>query len=161
MPRGATRRAWASPAATSTATAGSTWPSPTSTASRPRFYQNLGARLLRRPDRRRSGWRAASRYLLGFGIAFLDADNDGRLDLLTANGHVNDLRPDVPYAMPTQFLRGEPAGALPGPDAPRPGPRFDAAHGRPRAWPLGDLDNDGRLDAVVVAHNEPWSTSTT
>ena len=53
-----------------------------------------------RPDGRRAG------YLLGFGIAFLDVNNDGRLDLATANGHVNDIRPHVPYAMPAQLLAG-------------------------------------------------------
>ncbi len=44
------------------------------------------------------GLAGPSRFLLGFGIALLDADNDGRLDLATANGHVNDDRPDYPYA---------------------------------------------------------------
>ena len=68
-------------------------------------------RAVRRPHRGdRPG--GASRYLLGFGIAFLDADNDGRLDLATANGHVNDLRPDVPYAMPAQLLLGTATGRL-------------------------------------------------
>ena len=84
------------------------------------------------------GLAAPSRYLLGFGIAFLDVDNDGRLDLLTANGHVNDYRPSVPYAMPIQLLRGGPDGRLrdvsaqAGPPfrAPPPGPR--AGGRRPR-----------------------------
>ena len=61
---------------------------------------------LRRPDRRRPAWPPPSRSLLGFGVAFLDSNNDGRLDLATANGHVNDLRPTFPYAMPAQLLAG-------------------------------------------------------
>ena len=57
------------------------------------------------PDSRRGAGRA-SRFLLGFGIALLDADNDGRLDLATANGHVNDDRPDYPYDMPALLMMG-------------------------------------------------------
>ena len=101
------------------------------------FYRNLGGGLF--ADRTAAvGLAAPSRYLLGFGIAFLDANNDGRLDLLTANGHVSDYRPDIPYAMPVQLLLGgerRPAGrrldagraAVPGP---APGPR--PGGGRPR-----------------------------
>ena len=55
---------------------------------------------------------APSRFLLGFGIAFLDANNDGRLDLATANGHVNDLRPEYPLrdARPAPARRRPAAG---------------------------------------------------
>ena len=101
------------------------------------FYRNLGGGLF--ADQTAAvGLAAPSRYLLGFGIAFLDANNDGRLDLVTANGHVNDYRPTVPYAMPAQLLLGGAAGpadrrldagraAVPGPAG---GPR--AGGGRPR-----------------------------
>ena len=44
-PTAATRRGWAWPAATSTATAGPTWPSPTSIGESTTFYQNLGERM--------------------------------------------------------------------------------------------------------------------
>ena len=99
------------------------------------------------------GLAAPSRYRLGFGIAFLDADNDGRLDLMTANGHVNDYRPEVPYAMPVQLLLGGPGGRLDDVTA-RAGPALLVPHiGRGLA--IGDLDNDGRIDAVLVAQNEP------
>ena len=47
------------------------------------FYRNLGRRPVRRPHRRRSAWPRRAGYLLGFGVAFLDANNDGRLDLVT------------------------------------------------------------------------------
>ncbi|MEJ7638019.1 MAG: VCBS repeat-containing protein, partial [Singulisphaera sp.] len=75
------------------------------------LYRNLGSGLFA-DHSAASGLAAASRYLLGFGITFLDADADGRLDLATANGHVNDARPAVPYAMPAQLLLGSPAGRL-------------------------------------------------
>ena len=60
MLRETTRPAWGSPRATSTATGSSTWPSPTSTASRRRIYRNLGggvfidATASSRPGRRQS-----------------------------------------------------------------------------------------------------------
>jgi enediyne biosynthesis protein E4 len=94
-----------------------------------------------------------SRDRLGFGVAFVDVNNDGRLDLITANGHLNDYRPEVPYAMPVQLLLGGPNGRLTDVTA-RGGPALAAPHiGRGLA--IGDIDNDGRVDAIVVAQNEP------
>ena len=99
------------------------------------------------------GLAAPSRYRLGFGIAFLDVNNDGRLDLMTANGHVNDYRPEVPYAMPIQLLIGGPGGWLTDVTA-RAGSPFLVPH-LGRGLAIGDLDNDGRVDALIVADNEP------
>jgi predicted Zn-dependent protease len=99
------------------------------------------------------GLAAPSRARLGFGMAFLDVNNDGRLDLMTANGHLNDYRPQVPYAMAAQLLLGGPGGRLNDVTA-RAGPPLSVPHiGRGLA--VGDLDNDGRVDAVLVAQNEP------
>ncbi len=98
------------------------------------------------------GLAAPSRYVLGFGAAFLDADNDGQLDLMTANGHVNDLRPQFPFQMTAQLYRGEAGGRL---------ADVTASAGRPfsqlhvgRGLAVGDLDNDGRIDALLTSHNE-------
>ncbi|MGC8640323.1 MAG: FG-GAP-like repeat-containing protein, partial [Isosphaeraceae bacterium] len=116
------------------------------------FFHNLGGGQF--ADHSSAiGLAAPSRYRLGFGIAFLDVNNDGRLDLLTANGHVNDYRPDVPYAMPLQLLLGGPEGRLTDVTA-RAGPPFLVPH-LGRGMAIGDLDNDGRVDALVVAANEP------
>ena len=116
------------------------------------FYKNLG----RGDFSERSsavGLVATTRPLLGFGIAMVDADNDGRLDLFTANGHVNDFRPAAPYAMPAQLLVGRPDGTLADVSA-RAGEPFRAPH-LGRGLAAGDLDNDGRVDALVVALDEP------
>jgi hypothetical protein len=116
------------------------------------LFQNLGDGLFA-DHTAAAGLAAPSRDKLGFGIAFLDVDDDGRLDLLTANGHVNDYRPEIPYTMPSQLLLGGPGGRLTDVSA-RAGPPFLAPHiGRGLA--VGDLDNDGRLDALLVADNEP------
>src|SRR5262249_52398500 len=70
-----------------------------------------------------------------------------------ANGHLNDYRPDIPYAMPVQLLLGRPGGLL-GDVTARAGPALTIPHiGRGLA--IGDLDNDGRIDAVLVPQNEP------
>ena len=53
-----------------------------------------------------SGIGLASRYLLGFGIAFVDVNNDGRLDVMTANGHVNGPPPSYRYPMPARLYEG-------------------------------------------------------
>jgi hypothetical protein len=99
------------------------------------------------------GLTAPTRYLLGFGIAFLDADNDGRLDLAQANGHVIDFRPRIPYAMPASLFLGTAAGRL-----------ADVSESAGDCWKIRrlgrgmavvDLDNDGRLDLLMVGEREP------
>jgi enediyne biosynthesis protein E4 len=100
-----------------------------------------------------AGLAAPSRYFLGFGAAFLDADNDGSLDLMTANGHISDLRPQFPYPMSAQIYRGGADGRLTDVTS-QAGPPFQRLHVG-RALAVGDLDNDGRIDAVMIAHNEP------
>jgi tetratricopeptide (TPR) repeat protein len=116
------------------------------------FYKNLGGGQF--VDRTAAiGLAAPSRYLLGFGAAFLDANNDGRLDLATANGHVNDLRPNVPFAMPAQLLLGQRGGRLVDVSSVAGEPWSKPRVGRGLA--VGDLDNDGRLDLVIVAQGEP------
>ncbi len=48
--------------------------------------------------------------MLGFGIAFLDANNDGRLDLISAKGNVSNYTPVFPWKMPIQLLTSGPDG---------------------------------------------------
>jgi hypothetical protein len=117
------------------------------------FYRNLGDGLF--GDRTAAvGLGAASRYLLGFGIAIFDADDDGWLDLLTANGHVNDVRPEAPYAMPMQLMLGVANAGRLVDVSEAAGSPFRVPH-LGRGLATGDLDNDGRLDALLVAQNEP------
>jgi hypothetical protein len=116
------------------------------------FYRNLGSGQF--ADQTAAiGLAAPSRYLLGFGAAFLDANNDGRLDLATANGHVNDLRPLLPFAMPAQLLLGDASGRLVDVSRQAGDPWQVLRLGRGMA--CGDLDNDGRLDLLIVSEHAP------
>jgi tetratricopeptide (TPR) repeat protein len=116
------------------------------------LFQNLGDGLF--ADRTAaSGLLESSRSRLGFGIVFFDADNDGWLDVMTANGHVVDIRPVLPYAMTAQLFQGSRTGRLTDITANAGSPFQREYVGRGLA--SGDLDNDGRIDAVMVAQNEP------
>jgi len=99
------------------------------------------------------GLKAPSRFLLGFGVDFGDMDNDGHLDLMTVNGHVFDGRPIYPWMMPAQLLLGSDGGRLTEVSG-QAGEPF-AVDRMGRGLALGDLDNDGRLDALVLSQNAP------
>jgi tetratricopeptide (TPR) repeat protein len=118
------------------------------------FFRNLGQGFF--GDQTAAiGLAAPSRYMLGFGIAFLDADNDGWLDLLTANGHVHDGRPQFPWKMPAQLFRNEGAERLFLTDVSHEsGAPFQVLR-MARGLAAGDLDNDGRVDALLICQNEP------
>ena len=115
-------------------------------------------------DRSRDlGVAGPSAPFLGFGIRFLDLDNDGLQDLCAVNGHVRDdvaeLEPGQSYAQRALLFyhrgeRFEEIGAAAGATA-VPAVR--------RGLASGDLDNDGRVDLVVTRNGGPaevWRNET-
>ncbi len=116
------------------------------------LYHNLGGGVFT-DHTGEAGLAVPTRYQLGFGTAFLDVDNDGHLDIAIANGHVDDFRPEIPYAMPAQLLVGSDGGKLADVSV-RAGPPWQVLRVA-RGLAAGDLDNDGRVDLLVVAQDVP------
>ncbi|MGQ0551852.1 MAG: CRTAC1 family protein [Planctomycetota bacterium] len=116
------------------------------------FYVNQGAGMFR-DEADTVGLGGPSRALLGWGAAFLDADLDGDLDLITANGHVYPeadasnsgtswAQPDVLYlqAPDRRWLPASWPGEEPAPS---------------RALAVGDIDDDGVADLVITRLSRP------
>jgi hypothetical protein len=93
----------------------------------------------------------------GWGLRFMDYDNDGWKDLLIAQGHdldtVERTYPDLHYREAPMLLRN-----LGGKRFVNVGPASGAPFRQRwvgRGLAVGDIDNDGRLDAVITENGGP------
>ncbi|QEL13517.1 CRTAC1 family protein [Limnoglobus roseus] len=104
-----------------------------------------------------AGMFAASRDKVGWGTGLFDADLDGNLDLVVANGHTHrnadelqatsDGRPQR-YAQLAQAFTGDGHGRFREVSA-TAGPYFQSPH-TARGVAVADYDNDGRVDVAVT-----------
>ncbi len=107
----------------------------------------------------REGLWGPSRTLLKFGVFFFDYDLDGRLDLLTCNGHLEpqiaEVQPGQRFAQPPQLFwnSGGKQRFEPVPAAAAGDDLFKPLVGRGCAYL--DADGNGTLDVVLTANGGP------
>jgi enediyne biosynthesis protein E4 len=93
----------------------------------------------------------------GWGMRFVDYDNDGWKDLLIAQGHdldtIEKSSPQLHYREPLMLLRNIKGKKFVN-VGPASGPLF-AQRWVGRGLATGDIDNDGMLDAVVSENGGP------
>jgi len=117
------------------------------------LYMNLGDGSF--DDRTYQAGLGINTRLLGWGVSFIDVDNDGWLDILVANGHVypevDGTQVDAAYAERKYLYRNLRQGQFE--DVSSRGGTGITADAKARGFAIGDFDNDGDLDAVVNCVN--------
>ena len=90
----------------------------------------------------------------GWGIHFLDYDNDGLKDLMVAQGHDLDnvelSSPQLRYKEPMLLARNTGKGFV---DVSSQSGEVFSQNWVGRGLAIGDIDNDGRIDAVVATND--------
>jgi tetratricopeptide (TPR) repeat protein len=121
------------------------------------FYNEANTLYLQEPGdlfcdvTRNAGLYDAGFRMMGFGAQFLDAELDGRPDLVLTNGHLEDQSDlDVPYRMLPQFFQNIGEGRFVQVPGDSLGRHFEQAH-LGRALARLDWNRDG-LEDVAVTH---------
>ncbi len=125
------------------------------------YHNDGGETFTDRADE--SGIGRATYYLSGWGLKFMDYDNDGNVDLFLSNGHPNDMIEEfldsVTTAEPLLLFHndGRRWTDVSSQGGPAFGPKWTA-----RGLAVGDFDNDGGVDVLInnngaaplLLHNE-------
>jgi hypothetical protein len=94
-----------------------------------------------------------ARFDVGWGVHFVDFDNDGLLDLMLVTGHVNEvvesLQPQVKYKELPILLHNRGNGQFEDVSV-RGGPAFSKGY-LARGLAIGDWDNNGAIDAIFTS----------
>ncbi len=106
-----------------------------------------------------TGFGPQTKRVLTFGLFWSDLDLDGRMDMICANGHVEDeiakVQPNQRYAQPPQLfwnagLNNETSTELEALGEPQTGADFQKPIvGRAAAY--ADIDGDGDVDVLMVS----------
>ncbi|MDE0426954.1 MAG: CRTAC1 family protein [Candidatus Poribacteria bacterium] len=93
---------------------------------------------------------------LGFGTKFLDADNNGTLDLFVANGHVwdnvSEITPSLSYRQRCQIFENTGLGQFR--EVSETAGAFFKRRVVGRGAAIGDYNNDGAMDILVTSNSE-------
>ena len=104
-----------------------------------------------------SGVGLPSKNSLGFGCAFCDVNLDGYLDLVVANGHIDEtvrnIRGNVGYAQPPQLFLNNGKGMFRDVASEAGGEFAQSKVGRGVA--CADFDRDGDVDLLITTNNGP------
>ena len=123
------------------------------------LYRSIGSSELFMDESVNEGIGPPSRKALSFGLLFLDADLDGRQDLIQANGHLEEgielVQPGQKYRQKAQFFWncGLPSGCFKEIPPEKTGDLSTPAIGR--GLSCADIDGDGDLDLLLTQVGEP------
>lgn len=116
----------------------------------PNLYRNIGGGIFE--DVVVKAGLAINPQYVGWGVGFVDLDNDGWKDIFQVNGHVypelEQQKSDETYRHPRLVYRNlgngrfEDVGAMAGPGV--------AQRGSSRGAAFGDFDNDGDIDLLIM-----------
>jgi enediyne biosynthesis protein E4 len=125
------------------------------------LYVSQGSPLIFTDEAIAEGIGPSSRLLLTFGVFFFDYDLDGRLDLLAANGHIEDeinkVQQSQHFEQPAQLFwnagMNHPSSFIPLDASSAGSDLFTPIVGRGSAF--ADIDGDGDLDVILTQIGGP------